>query len=88
MARPCRGRWRNSSRVAHRVDRSASAAWGSAITLPDTYALVGPFRRRHAGAAVAGYLADDDAMDNLVGIVMLDGVEPNGRTPSTTRWAS
>ncbi|MFN8229213.1 MAG: alpha/beta hydrolase [Mycobacterium sp.] len=60
------------------LTESASAAWGSAITLPDTYALVGHSAGGTLVTAVAGYLADDDAMDNLVGIVMLDGVEPNG----------
>ena len=60
------------------LTESASAAWGSVIELPETFALVGHSAGGTLVTAVAGYLADDDALDDLVGIVMLDGVEPKG----------
>ena len=45
---------------------------------PSRITLVGHSAGGTLVTAVAGYLADDDALDDLVGIVMLDGVEPKG----------
>lgn len=57
---------------------SATAAAGYTVTLPQKFVLVGHSAGGTLVTAVAGYLADDDALDDLAGVVMLDGVEPKG----------
>lgn len=60
------------------LTESASAAAGYEVTLPEKFALVGHSAGGTLVTAVAGHLADADALDDLVGVVMLDGVEPKG----------
>lgn len=57
---------------------SASTAAGHLVTLPQKFALVGHSAGGTVVTAAAGYLADTAAIDDLVGVVMLDGVEPSG----------
>ncbi|KRD05925.1 hypothetical protein ASE48_17440 [Mycobacterium sp. Root265] len=60
------------------LNQSASAAFGATVTLPQKFALVGHSAGGTLVTAVAGHLADNGAVDDLVGVVMLDGVEPAG----------
>lgn len=60
------------------LTESASAAAGHTITLPKGFVLMGHSAGGTLVTAVARYLADDDALDGLAGVVMLDGVEPKG----------
>jgi len=57
---------------------SASSAAGYAVTLPKRFALVGHSAGGTLVTSAAGYLADDEAIGDLVGVVLLDGVEPAG----------
>ncbi|TRW77904.1 alpha/beta hydrolase [Mycolicibacterium sp. 018/SC-01/001] len=57
---------------------SASAAAGYDVTLPQAFVLVGHSAGGTLVTSVAGYLADNGAISDLRGIVMLDGVEPAG----------
>ena len=56
--------------------QSARAAAGYQIVLPQTFAFVGHSAGGTLVTAAAGYLARKDALDDLVGLVLLDGVEP------------
>lgn len=58
------------------LTESASAAAGYTVALPRKFVLVGHSAGGTFVTAMAGYLADYDALDNLAGVVMLDGVEP------------
>jgi len=60
------------------LTQSASEAAGYAITLPQRFALVGHSAGGTLVTSVAGHLADSGAIDDLVGVVLLDGVEPAG----------
>lgn len=57
---------------------SASAAAGYAVTLPDRFVLVGHSAGGTLVTSAAGFMADNGAIDHLVGVVLLDGVEPAG----------
>ncbi|WP_460355389.1 alpha/beta hydrolase [Mycobacterium sp. ZZG] len=57
---------------------SASAAAGYDIGLPNRFVLVGHSAGGTLVTSVAGFLADNDAIEDLAGVVMLDGVEPAG----------
>ena len=57
---------------------SASAAAGESILLPDEFMLVGHSAGGTLVLSAAGYLTDTEAIGDLVGIVLLDGVEPAG----------
>lgn len=57
---------------------SASSAAGYAITLPINVVLVGHSAGGSMVTSVAGFMADDGAISELAGVVMLDGVEPAG----------
>ncbi|WP_241472356.1 alpha/beta hydrolase [Mycolicibacterium neoaurum] len=56
--------------------QSARAAAGYQIVLPQTFAFVGHSAGGTLVTAAAGYLARKDELDDLVGLVLLDGVEP------------
>lgn len=58
--------------------RSASAAAGSAVTLPQKFVLVGHSAGGTLVTSAAGYLADNGGITDLAGVVLLDGVEPAG----------
>lgn len=58
--------------------RSASAARGIPVTLPQKFVLVGHSAGGTLVTAAAGYLADNGGIADLVGVVLLDGVEPAG----------
>lgn len=60
------------------LNESASTAAGYVITLPERFAFVGHSAGGTMVTSVAGYLVGTDAFDDLVGVVMLDGVEPAG----------
>lgn len=60
------------------LNESATAAAGYAVTLPQKFVLVGHSAGGTLVTSVAGYLADNGAIADLQGIVMLDGVEPAG----------
>ncbi|MEH3139278.1 MAG: alpha/beta hydrolase [Mycobacterium kyogaense] len=60
------------------LTESASAAAGYEFTLPQKFVLVGHSAGGTLVTSVAGFLADNGAIDDLQGIVMLDGVEPAG----------
>ena len=60
------------------LNESASAAAGYVITLPERFAFVGHSAGGTMVTSVARYLVGTDAFDSLVGVVMLDGVEPAG----------
>lgn len=53
---------------------SASAAAGHPVTLPQDFVLVGHSLGGGFVTGVAGYTADNGAIANLVGVVLLDGV--------------
>lgn len=57
---------------------SASLAAGYAIDLPTTFVLVGHSAGGSMVSSVAGFMADNGAIRDLAGVVMLDGVEPAG----------
>ncbi|MFI2839482.1 hypothetical protein [Mycolicibacterium sp. PDY-3] len=56
--------------------QSARAAAGYQIVLPQKFAFVGHSAGGTLVTAAAGYLARRDELDDLVGLVLLDGVEP------------
>lgn len=56
--------------------QSASTAAGFPVALPQQFAFVGHSAGGTLVTAAAGYLARRDALDDLVGVVLLDGVEP------------
>lgn len=58
--------------------RSASAAAGGTVALPQKFVLVGHSAGGTLVTAAAGYLADNGGITDLAGIVLLDGVEPSG----------
>jgi Alpha/beta hydrolase family len=60
------------------LTESASAAAGYNVELPQKFVLVGHSAGGTLVTAAAGYMVDNGAIDDLVGIVMLDGVEPKG----------
>lgn len=60
------------------LTQSASAAAGYTITLPDRFVLVGHSAGGTLVTSAAGFMTETGAIDDLVGIVMLDGVEPSG----------
>jgi len=60
------------------LSQSACAALGTDVTLPQKFVLVGHSAGGTLVTSAAGYLADNGAIDNLLGVVMLDGVEPAG----------
>ncbi|MGP4055202.1 alpha/beta hydrolase [Mycobacterium sp. 4D054] len=57
---------------------SASAAAEYDIGLPNRFVLVGHSAGGTLVTSVAGFLADNGAIEDLAGVVMLDGVEPAG----------
>lgn len=57
---------------------SASLAKGYAIDLPTKFVLVGHSAGGSMVTSVAGFMADNGAISDLAGVVMLDGVEPAG----------
>lgn len=57
---------------------SASAAAGHELVLPQKFVLVGHSAGGTLVTSVAGFLADNGAISDLQGVVMLDGVEPAG----------
>lgn len=63
---------------------SASAAAGESIILPDEFTLVGHSAGGTLVLSAAGYLTDTEAIGDLVGIVLLDGVEPAGSQAIST----
>lgn len=67
--------------------RSASAAAGSAVTLPQKFVLVGHSAGGTLVTSAAGYLADNGGITDLAGIVLLDGVEPSGSRAVETALA-
>ncbi|MEW5808220.1 MAG: alpha/beta hydrolase [Actinomycetota bacterium] len=60
------------------LTESASTAAGYDVALPQRFVLVGHSAGGTLVTSVAGYLADNGAIADLQGIVMLDGVEPAG----------
>ena len=60
------------------LTESASTAAGYIVALPQKFALVGHSAGGTLVASAAGHLADSGAIDDLVGVVLLDGVEPAG----------
>ncbi|MDA2892566.1 alpha/beta hydrolase [Mycolicibacterium sp. BiH015] len=60
------------------LHESASLAAGYAIDLPTTFVLVGHSAGGSMVTSVAGFMADNGAISDLAGVVMLDGVEPAG----------
>ncbi|WP_238994637.1 alpha/beta hydrolase [Mycolicibacterium chubuense] len=60
------------------LTESASAAAGYAVTLPEKFVLVGHSAGGTLVTSAAGFMVDNGAIDDLVGVVMLDGVEPAG----------
>lgn len=60
------------------LTQSASAAAGYEFALPQKFVLVGHSAGGTLVTSVAGFLADNGAIADLQGIVMLDGVEPAG----------
>lgn len=67
--------------------RSASAAAGSAVTLPQAFVLVGHSAGGTLVASAAGHLADNGGIADLAGVVLLDGVEPSGSRAVETALA-
>src|SRR5690606_23720618 len=57
---------------------SAGAAAGHMITLPDKFVLVGHSAGGTLVTSAAGFMVDNGAIEDLAGVVMLDGVEPAG----------
>ncbi len=57
---------------------SASAAAGHAVTLPRKFVLVGHSAGGTLVISAAGFMADNGAIADLAGVVLLDGVEPAG----------
>ncbi|MGE2733399.1 alpha/beta hydrolase [Mycolicibacterium vaccae] len=60
------------------LTQSVRAAAGYAIDLPAQFVLVGHSAGGTMVTSVAGFMADNGAVENLAGVVMLDGVEPAG----------
>lgn len=60
------------------LNESATAAAGYELTLPTKFVLVGHSAGGTLVTSAAGFMADNGAVDDLMGIVMLDGVEPSG----------
>ncbi|WP_236695374.1 hypothetical protein [Mycolicibacterium chubuense] len=60
------------------LTESASAAAGYDVSLPEKFVLVGHSAGGTLVTSVAGFLADNGAIADLQGIVILDGVEPAG----------
>jgi hypothetical protein len=81
--------WVNGSTTIHAVadlfagdraalTRSASIAAGHDVMLPDKFVLVGHSAGGTLVTTAAGYMTQNGAIDDLMGVVMLDGVEPAG----------
>lgn len=66
---------------------SASAAAGTSVTLPQKFVLVGHSAGGTLVTSAAGHLADNGGIADLVGVVMLDGVEPSGSRAVETALA-
>ncbi|HUL99736.1 MAG TPA: hypothetical protein VLU24_10065 [Mycobacterium sp.] len=91
----CDGCWLNGEPMERAVasmfvDRtaltaSASQAAGHAVTLPDKFVLVGHSAGGGFAVAVAGFLVGTSAIDNLVGVVMFDGVALNDNMTALVR---
>ncbi|MEZ0340460.1 alpha/beta hydrolase [Mycobacterium sp. pV006] len=60
------------------LNESASAAAGYDVILPTEFVMVGHSAGGTMVTSTAGFMADNGAIDDLIGIVMLDGVEPAG----------
>ncbi|MGE2833144.1 alpha/beta hydrolase [Mycobacterium sp. SMC-4] len=58
------------------LTESASTAAGYDITLPTKFVMVGHSAGGTMVTSTAGFMVDNGAIDDLAGIVMLDGVEP------------
>jgi YVTN family beta-propeller protein/VCBS repeat-containing protein len=54
---------------------SASAAAGHPVTLPQQFVLAGHSAGGNLAVAVAGYLADDNAIGNLKAVILFDSVD-------------
>ncbi|MCF6389798.1 alpha/beta fold hydrolase [Mycobacterium sp. MBM] len=67
--------------------RSASAAAGREVTLPQEFVLVGHSAGGTLVTAAAGYLADNGGIADLAGVVLLDGVEPSASRAVETALA-
>ncbi len=63
------------------LTESASAAAGHAVVLPTRFALVGHSLGATLVMGAAGRMTVNGAIDDLVGVVLLDGVDVNDTTP-------
>lgn len=61
---------------------SATAAAGQEITLPERFLLMGHSLGGYTTISSTRYLIDNGAIENLVGVVSLDGVDVNGTLPA------
>ncbi|WP_395310312.1 alpha/beta hydrolase [Mycobacterium sp. AMU20-3851] len=64
------------------LTESASAAAGHAVNLPTRFALVGHSLGATLVLGAAGRMADNGAIEDLVGVVLLDGVDVNDTAPA------